>query len=128
MWFCKITWHTATITYLLPQSLGCQTWQDNDKLGWALTHNLSQVAFYSSSLVISCDKIKPFYFHYHDTFHRETLYWCDYHEGIPSIQSNDNIITWSWEIVWLNQNIISPLPQCLWPQKLAEWWLTFRGF
>ena len=25
------------------------------------------------------------------------------------------------------KNIVSPLPQCLWPPNLAGWWLTMRG-
>ena len=33
-------------------------------------------------------------------------------------------ITWSYEIKWQIKNIVSPLPQILWPSSLAEWQVT----
>ena len=43
------------------------------------------------------------------------------------IKSHNHIITWSWETTWQTKNT-SPLPQYLWSQNLAQWWLTLSGF
>ena len=42
--------------------------------------------------------------------------------GLLPIKSNDRFITWSCEIMWQTKTIISPLPQCPWPQNLVGWW------
>ena len=44
----------------------------------------------------------------------------NYHERTPSVNSHDSLITWSFDITWWIIIIISPLPQCLWPQNLVE--------
>ena len=40
-------------------------------------------------------------------------------EGVPLIKSHNDINTWSLDILWQTKNLISSLPQCLWPQNLA---------
>ena len=40
-----------------------------------------------------------------------------YLDSILPIKPDDDIITWFCEITWQTKNIISILPQCLWPQK-----------
>ena len=47
-----------------------------------------------------------------------------YHEGYAPIKLYEHLITWSSEITWQTETIISPLPQCLWPQKLEGWGLS----
>ena len=41
-----------------------------------------------------------------------------YHEGLPHVKSLDTLITWPWKITWQTE-IISPLPQSLWPLNLG---------
>ena len=50
-----------------------------------------------------------------------------YTEWLLAIKLHGHIIRWSCEIEWQTKNI-SPLPQCLWPQNLAWWWLTLTDF
>ena len=72
----------------------------------------------SRSLTRSCDKLKTLCLHYHDAY--------DQHEWVPPIKSHEPWIKGSCEVTWLNETIISPLPQCLWRPKFAEVWLTMR--
>ena len=51
-----------------------------------------------------------------------------YLDCILPIKPDDDIITWFCEITWQTKNIISLLPQWLWPQNLAVWWLTLSNF
>ena len=43
------------------------------------------------------------------------------------LKSHDSLITWSYEITWQTETIISPIPQCLWLQNFVGWWLNLSG-
>ena len=45
-----------------------------------------------------------------------------YYNELPPIKSDNPLNTWSFEITWHIKNVLSPLPQCLKPPKLAAWW------
>ena len=47
-----------------------------------------------------------------------------YLKTLPSIKSRESLITWSCEIMWQTETIISPQIQCLLTPNLLEWWLT----
>ena len=47
-------------------------------------------------------------------------------DGLLHIKYCGSWITWSYEIKWQIKNIVSPLPQILWPSSLAEWQVTMR--
>ena len=44
-----------------------------------------------------------------------------YHEWLLSLKSHDPFITWSWEIAWQTEIIITTLPEWLWPPKFQVW-------
>ena len=50
-----------------------------------------------------------------------------YLELLLTIKLFNGLITWSCKVTWHTKTIISPLLECLWSPKLAEWWLTLRG-
>ena len=51
-----------------------------------------------------------------------------YNEEIPSIKSQNLLITWSFKVTWQINYVISLLPQNLRSLNLAKWWVTIRGF
>ena len=44
------------------------------------------------------------------------------------IKSHNPLNTWSCEVTWQIKNILSPLPQYLWPPNLAGWLHTMKSF
>ena len=40
---------------------------------------------------------------------------------------NDPLVTWSCEVTWQIENLISSLPQTLWPPNMVGWELMVRG-
>ena len=95
---------------------GHQTWPDGNEplMGSCLKNHMtlsSRDIIWPSDHVRSCDKLKSLYLHYQSAYAHQTL-----HEGnLPSraSKSNDFLITWSCQITWQSQIIISTLPQCL---------------
>ena len=151
-WSWKITWETKNIS-LLPQCL----WAQN-LAGWWLTLRSSYPCYFtlwSSGIGKLRDKLKSLYLHYHNVFGHKTwqdgdLPWAwqkrrgwggggwggvflkrgwypNAHYELLLIKSHNHIITWSWETTWQTKNI-SPLPQYLWSQNLAQRWLTLSDF
>ena len=86
-------------------------------------------SFWSCSLARSRDKLKPLYLHYNNIYgHKARQDGYSHLDSLLPIKLYDHIITWFCEITWQTKNIVSPLPQCLWSQKLAGWWLTLSDF
>ena len=50
-----------------------------------------------------------------------------YDEGNSSIMSDDSLITWSREVTWQIETLISPLLQGLWPPSMGGWGLLVSG-
>ena len=44
-----------------------------------------------------------------------------YFAGLPAIKLVNSLNTWCFEITWQIKNVLSLLPQCLKPPKLAAW-------
>ena len=44
-----------------------------------------------------------------------------YYMGLPHIKSNIPLNTWSQEILYQFEYVISLLPQSLWPLNVAKW-------
>ena len=49
------------------------------------------------------------------------------HERLQLIKSSKLLIMWCCKVMWQTETITSPLPQCLWPQNLVGWWLTWTA-
>ena len=49
-----------------------------------------------------------------------------YDEGNSTIMSDDPLVTWSHDVMWQIENLISPLPQGVWLSNVADWWLMVR--
>ena len=49
----------------------------------------------------------------------------NYHVNSP-VMSDDPLLTWSWEVTWLIQSLVSPLPQGLWLLNMTGCWLMLR--
>ena len=91
------------------------------------SHPLSHMTLWLHGLVKWCDKLK--------TSARPQCqqppklgFWQgrDLPEGAPS-----HVVPWPFNYValWYHMsNILSPLPQCLWPPNLALWWYTMRSY
>ena len=50
-----------------------------------------------------------------------------YDEGNSPIMSDDPLITWSREVTWQIENLISSHLQGLWPPNMTSWELMVRG-
>ena len=53
--------------------------------------------------------------------------WQSGHLWWRKLTHNDPLITWSREVTWQIENLISPLPQGLSPPNMAVWGLMVRG-
>ena len=80
---------------------------------------ISHMTLWSRNLKGSLGKLKPLFLHYHSVKGHQTQQGDDLLWGAPTFK-----VPWLFndvysEITWQNENIIPPLPQCLWPSNLA---------
>ena len=82
----------------------------------------------TTRLTISRDKLKSIYLHYNDAHRHQTWHGCD----LPCVGPTHKItwpsLVWFFTIRCQTKAIISPLPQCPWPQNLAWCLLTLSRF
>ena len=50
------------------------------------------------------------------------------YKGLPPIKLENILNSWSFEIMWHIENILSPLLQCLKPPKFIVWWSWARDY
>ena len=100
---------------------GHQALQVGNLLWEASTHNVN---LWSCGLARSPEKLKPLLSTTTISMTIKRGRMVTYLDYLLPIKSNDHIIMLCCVIMWQTKNIISPLPQCLWPQNLAGWWLT----
>ena len=54
-------------------------------------------------------------------------HWTWQGGGLLYCEIDKPLNTWSFEIAWQVKKVLSPLPQCLKPSKLAEWSSRMKG-
>ena len=50
-----------------------------------------------------------------------------YLERLLRVKPHHPLVSWSCEITWKIESIVSQLLQCLWPPKMAWWWFTLSN-
>ena len=114
-------------TYLHYQSAyGHQTWQKGNLTCWVDAHKATRPSDHvvleitlQANITISPLSEYPMA----TKFGRMVTYL----DGLLPIKSHDSLIMWSCKITWHTKIIISPLPQCSCPPKLAGWKSTLIG-
>ena len=104
--YCKISyvlaWHTMCFI-------------ENSKIGSEWVRDLAR----------SRDKLKLLYLHYHNVYDYQTWHLVAHLDRWRALtfKVTSPFNHMSCEIKWQIKNI-SPLPHCLWPPNLTEWWIA----
>ena len=125
IWWCKITWQTKTCLHY-HGACGHQTWRDGNLSWWYLTHIIT---WHFDHLVLEDHVTNENHCITITTVPMATKLgrMVTYLERFQHIKLHNPLTMWPCKITWQTKNIISLLTNCLWPPKLAEWWLTLRG-
>ena len=105
---------------------GHQTWQAGNLPRWDTAHNVTWLFHH----VVLWDHVTTWKHISTITVPMATNLGklVTYPEGLLPIILLHPLFTWSCEITLQTKSIIFTLPQYLWPQNLAGWWLTLSAF
>ena len=121
---CVVTWQTKNKISSLAQRLS------PPKLaGWKLamrgSHSLCHMTLWLRNHMKSRNKLKADYLVFCKTNGHQTWQSDDLLRG--KLIHNDPLITWSFEVLWQIENLISSVPQAPWPPNMAGWELMVKG-
>ena len=123
-----VMWQPKIIISPLPQYL----WPPNLAASWWLAMRGFHLYCYSTLWSRGCARSRDKLIHYisNTTISMATKLgrMVTYFDYLLLIKSNDHIITRFCETTWQTKNMVSPIPQCLWQQNMARWWLTSSDF
>ena len=112
-------WYHSTYGHITSQDCNLPWWAPAQKVAWHFDHVVLWNLVTNRNNYISTTTLPMI-------FKLAKLVTC--HEGLLPIFLLHHLVTWSCKIMWETKTIMPPLPQYLWPQNLAGWWLILIDF